>query len=294
MKPVTSRLLLQFKALADPVRARLVALCGLAECSVSELTKVTGQSQPRISQHLKQLCSVHLLERFKDGHFVYYRIPTGGEGAATRRNLLALLPDTEPQFEKDIRKLREIRAQGGRVVVPVSDRDRSLHRALVELTVAAPLGDLLDIGCGQGRILKLLASRAHRAVGVDIDSDARRLARAELLLAGTPNTTLRQGDMMSLPFADHEFDTIILDDVLTESSDPASVIREAKRLLSPGGRLLFLAAVENAGDSQLRAKFAAWAAAAGLRLAPPRPIPSNQPAWLLAVATTADHKSVAA
>lgn len=294
MKSASTRLLLQFKALADPVRARLVALCGLAECSVSELTQVTGQSQPRISQQLKQLCAAHLLERFKDGHFVYYRVPGEGDGAAMRRSLLALLPDDEPRFEKDVNTLREIRSQGGRVVAPVSDRDRSLYRALVELTVAAPLGDLLDIGCGQGRILKLLASRAQRAVGVDIDSDARRRARAELLLAGTANTTLRQGDMMSLPFADQEFDTIILDDVLRDAPDPAAVIQEATRLLSPGGRMLFLAAVSDVDLKDLRVKFAAWAAAAGLRLASPRSIPSNQPAWLLAVATTADRKSVAA
>lgn len=294
MKAESTRLLLQFKALADPVRVRIVALCSLAECSVSELTQVTGQSQPRISQHLKQLCAAHLLERFKDGHFVYYRVPGEGEGAATRRGLLALLPDDEPRFEKDVNTLREIRSQGGRVVAPVSDRDRSLHRALVELTVAAPLGDLLDIGCGQGRVLKLLASRAQRAVGVDIDSDARRRARAELLLAGTPNTTLRQGDMMSLPFADQEFDTIILDDVLSDAADPAAVIQEATRLLSPGGRMLFLAAVRDVDLKDLRVKLAAWAAAAGLRLASPRSIPSNQPAWLLAVATTADRKSFAA
>ncbi len=294
MQPSSTRLLLQFKALADPVRARLVLLCSLAECSVSELTTVTAQSQPRISQHLKQLCAAHLLERFKDGHFVYYRVPGNGAEAAARRSLLALLPDDEPQFEQDVSKLRDIRKQGGGVAVAVSDGDRSLHHALVELTVAMPLGDLLDIGCGQGRILKLLASRAHRAVGVDIDSDARRLARAELLLAGTPNTTLRQGDMMSLPFADQEFDTIILDDVLSSATDPAAVIREAKRLLNPSGRVLFLAAV-NGDDSQaLRTKFASWAAAAGLRLASPRSIPSNQPAWLLAVATTADKQSVAA
>ena len=167
MNSSTDNLLLRFKALADPVRARLVALCGVAECSVSELTKVTGQSQPRISQHLKQLCAVDLLERFKDGHFVFYRVRSTGEGAATRRHLLALLPNDEPQFDKDIGKLRAIRADGGVEAVSVSANDRSLHRALVELTVARPLGDLLDIGCGQGRILKLLASRAHRAVPED-------------------------------------------------------------------------------------------------------------------------------
>jgi len=137
MKPSTDKLLLQFKALADPVRTRLVALCGVAECSVSELTEVTGQSQPRISQHLKQLCTVNLLERFKDGHFVYYRVRSTGEDSATRRRLFALLPNDEPQFRKDIDKLRAIRADSEIIAAPVSEGDRLLHRALVELTVAA-------------------------------------------------------------------------------------------------------------------------------------------------------------
>jgi ArsR family transcriptional regulator len=294
MKSSTDKLLLQFKALADPVRARLVALCRVAECSVSELTTVTGQSQPRISQQVKQLCEVGLLERFKDGHFVYYRVRSSGDGSAARRRLLALLPEDEPQFGKDTKKLREIRADGGVIAAPVSESDRLLHRALVELTVARPLGDLIDIGCGQGRILKLLASRAHRAVGVDIDSDARRLARAELLLAGTPNTTLRHGDMVSLPFEDGEFDTVILDDVLGDANEPAAALLEAKRLVKPGGRVLLLAAVHNADASELREQFAEYAASANLRLASPRPVPANNPVWLLAVATSTDRPSAAA
>jgi SAM-dependent methyltransferase len=294
MKASTDSLLLQFKALADPVRARLVALCGVAECSVSELTKVTRQSQPRISQHLKQLCLVGLLERFQDGHFVYYRVPTLGHDSSTRRRLISLLPDDEPQFQKDVGNLREIRSDSDVVAVPVSGSDRLLHRALVELTVARPLGDLLDIGCGQGRILKLLASRAQRAVGVDIDSDARRLARAELLLAGTPNTTLRQGDMVSLPFDDNEFDTIILDDVLNVAKKPAEALREATRLLRIGGQLLLLTAVGESDIGVLRSQYAGWAATSKLRLAPPKAIPGKNPDWLLAVATLAGDASVAA
>jgi len=292
MKPPTNKLLSQFKALADPIKVRLVALCGVAECSVSELTEVTGQSQPRISQHLQQLCAADLLERFRDGHFVYYRVPMKGADPLLRRRLLALLPDDEPQFAKDTDRLRNLRAHDD--LVTPSDSDRRLHRALVELTVARPLGDLLDIGCGQGRLLKLLASRAQRVVGVDIDPDARRLARAELLLAGLPNCTLRQGDMFSLPFADGEFDTIILDDVLGDAEHPTRALAEALRLLRSGGRILLLASVGDEGITDLKARYTKWAASTGMRLAKPRSIPQKNPDWLLAVAMPADRAVAAA
>ena len=285
MKASTDRLLNQLKALADPVRVRLVALCGVAECSVSELTQVTGLSQPRVSQHLKQLIAEDLLERFRDGHFVFYRVPSNGQDAVARRRLLALLPEDEPEFARDVEKLRKLRAEDDPTPLVETGDERFLHKALVELTVAAPLGDLLDVGCGQGRILKLLASRANSAVGVDIDSDARRLARAELLLAGSPNCSLRHGDMYSLPFADQAFDTIILDGVLGEADRPADVIAESLRLLKAGGRVLLLSGTTKRTAEQIRSDFTDWAAQSGLRLAPPRSIPDKNPGWLLGVAT---------
>ncbi len=289
MKMSTDRLISQFKALADPVRVRLVALCAVTECSVSELTQVTGHSQPRISQQLKQLCAAELLERFRDGHFVYYRLAEAGRDASRRRRLIALLPDAEPAFAKDLERLRELRTQDNTEATGDTEADRSLHRALVELTVARPLGDLLDIGCGHGQILKLLASRSKRAVGVDVDPDARRLARAGLLLAGTANCSLRQGSMYDLPFADGEFDTVVLDDVLLQANDPAGALREAVRLLSPDGRILLLASTVDGSANDTARRFAELAADTELRLTRPRAIPVNNPAWLLAVATPISH-----
>ena len=291
MNPATDNLLRQFKALSDPIKVRIVSLCAVAECSVSELTTVTAQSQPRISQHLKQLCDVELLRRFRDGHFVYYRVPTKTAEPMARRRMLALLPDDEPQFDKDQKRLRELRAHGD--AAPASDADRRLHRALVALTVSHPLGDLLDIGCGEGRLLKLLASRAHRVVGVDTDPAARRLARAQVLLAGLPNCTLRQGDMYALPFPDAEFDTIILDDVLGAAEGPEAALAEARRLLKPGGRILLLATLAD-DVAALKQKFTDWAATTGMRLTRPRLIPEKNPDWLLAVATPADRAIAAA
>lgn len=296
MQRATEQLLARLKALADPVRMRIVALCVHGECSVSELTQVLSLSQPRVSQHLKQLCAVDLLERFRDGQFAYYRVPQRGGNASERRRVLALFPEDEPAFDRDIERLRELRGIPDSLPAVTTDdaEVRRLHRALVALTVVAPLGDLLDIGSGQGRILKLLASRARRAVGVDIDADARQFARAELLLAGAENASLRKGSMYALPFEDREFDTVILDDTLGEADEPILAICEARRLLKPGGRLLLLASVDGTDPARLEAQFSDWCRAAGLRLAPPQRVPSSEPHWLLAVATPASAGMAAA
>ncbi len=299
MSTNADRLIPQLKAMADPVRLRLLALCLRGEATVSELTEVMGQSQPRISQHLKQLVEAALLERFRDGHFVYYRVPLhhdkDSEQASERRRLFALLPDDDAVHDRDFERLCELRAKSG-LAVPAQDDDaqRELHRALIELTVTMPLGDLIDIGSGQGRILKLLGKRAQRAVGVDIDADARQLARSELLLAGVENCSLRQGDMYDLPFADKEFHTVILDDVLGEAKRPLAAIREAMRLLKPNGRLLILGQVDPQRQKPLAEQLVVWCRTAGLRLTQPRAIPSKQPDWLLAVATLPNGHSAAA
>ena len=133
----TTQLISQFKALADPVRLRIITLCGRAECSVSELTGVLGLSQPRVSQHLKQLCDAGLLERFRDGHFVYYRVSASGDDAPLRRRLLGLLPGDDPAFGADLDKLRGQRGMANEEREDVF-ADRALHRAFIELTVAAP------------------------------------------------------------------------------------------------------------------------------------------------------------
>jgi ArsR family transcriptional regulator len=289
----------QFKALADPVRMRLVALCARGECSVSDLTRVIGLSQPRVSQHLKQLCDVGILQRFRDGKWVFYRLAARrSSDGETNRRLLELIPQDGPILKADLARLRELR--GERVAkadtgdAPERLGDRVLYKALVELTVTEHLGDLLDVGCGRGQILKLLASRAHRAVGVDIDSDARRLARAELMLAGLPNCSLRGGDMYRLPFRDAEFDTIILDDVLADAKHPVRVLTEARRVLKPKGRLFVLLAIGERSPLELQSLLAAWSATAGLRLAPATLTPKINPQWLLSVATDPDRQSAAA
>lgn len=297
MQDSTETLLTQLKMLGDPTRLRLAALCRQGECSVSELTRVIGQSQPRISQQLKLLCDAGLLERFRDGKRVFYRVPARNVAPAALRQLLELIPDQDPVFEADRNLLRKGRGQ--RVEETTLDRlddsaARALHRAILDLTVTAPIGDLLDVGCGRGAILKLLASRANRAVGVDIDTNARQLARAELMLAGIPNASLRKGDMYRLPFADQEFNTIIIDDVLVDARYPVRAMEEARRLLRPGGRLFVLESVLKRPPAEIQASLAAWSKDADLRLTPARLVPKKNPVWLVSVATAVGSRNAAA
>lgn len=295
MKKDTAALLLHFKTLSDPTRLRLAALCRHGECSVSELTRVIGQSQPRISQQLKQLCEAGVLERFRDGKRVFYRVAEGNAAQAPLKELLALIPDDDPVFRQDLERLRYGRGQ--RVTAAPAGDDvaaRALHRAILDLTVTTHVGDLLDIGCGRGALLKLLASRANRAVGVDIDATARQLARAELMLAGIPNCSLRKGDMYRLPFDEDAFHTIIIDDVLINAKRPVSALEEARRVLRPNGRLYIVESVHDRAAAEIQQSLADWSKAAGLRLAPARQVPKKQPAWLVSVATAADSRDAAA
>ena len=297
MRESTEALLAKLRALADPTRLRLVALCRQGECSVSELTRVTGQSQPRVSQQLKALCEAGLLTRFRDGKRVFYRVPREADAGSDLQRLLDLVPDDDPVFSADRRLLEK--GRGERIGDFPADRHdeavrRALHRAVLDLTVTAPIGDLLDVGCGRGAILKLLASRANRAVGVDIDANARQLARAELMLAGLPNCSLRKGDMYRLPFADAEFNTIIIDDVLVDARRPVHALSEARRLLRPGGRLFILESVTGRNPHTIQQSLAGWSREAGLRLAPARLVPRKTPAWQVSVATAAGDRVQAA
>jgi ubiquinone/menaquinone biosynthesis C-methylase UbiE/DNA-binding HxlR family transcriptional regulator len=293
----TSVLIQRLKILGDPTRMRLIALCNKGECSVSELTRVIGQSQPRISQQLKVLCEAGMLSRFRDGKRVFYRVTRSGDWGKDLNQLLELIPHGDPEFEADWNLLQE--GRGDRIDCNSQDSQdesaqRALHRAILDLTVTTPIGDLLDVGCGRGSILKLLASRANRAVGVDIDADARQLARAELMLAGIPNCSLRKGDMYRLPFADAEFSTIIIDDVLANAQKPVRALAEARRLLRPGGRLFILESVAHQPSGQVQEALAAWSREAGLRLAPSRFVPQKNPTWLVSVATAAEKRTEAA
>jgi ArsR family transcriptional regulator len=239
------------RAVAEPTRLRLLALCAHGDLTVSELTQILGQSQPRVSRHLKLLCDAGLLDRLPEGSWVFYRLHRDGPAGRVARNILDLLPLEENGFARDrerfatVRRARaEAAARYFRENAPRWGEIRSLHvddaeveRRLVELIPPSAVRNLLDIGTGTGRILELFGAQGIAGVGIDLSREMLRIARANLDRAGLKDCYVRQGDMYQLPWPGPSFDAVTIHQVLHFADEPADVIAEAARVLKPGGRL---------------------------------------------------------
>jgi ubiquinone/menaquinone biosynthesis C-methylase UbiE len=233
-----------FRALADPTRLRIVALLRVMELSVGELAQVLGQSQPRVSRHVKILADAGLAERRREGSWVFLAL-----GDARRVAPVFAAIDTWGQgdasdavrAERSSAALRYFEGHAAEW-----DAIRSLHVAEAEVEAAigravgkGPVGRLVDVGTGTGRMLELLGPRAETAIGIDRSPEMLRFARAKLSSAPEiARAELRQGDMYALPLADRSADLVVLHLVLHYAQQPAAAVAEAARLLGPGGRLL--------------------------------------------------------
>ena len=247
-----------FRALADGTRLRILALLRSMELSVGELAQVLGQSQPRVSRHVKILCDAGLAERRKEGSWVFVALGVA-ERVAPVADALDAWGAIEPDHwaTADAARLAAVRAdraasaaQWFEANAREWDAIRSLHIAeeQVEAAIGAVLGiardggskvrQLIDIGTGTGRMLELFAGYAEQALGIDRSSEMLRLARAKLSSHGVDNTELRQADLYALPLGDGAADLAIVHHVLHFAQQPGAAIAEAARVLSAGGRLL--------------------------------------------------------
>jgi ArsR family transcriptional regulator len=245
-----------FRALADPTRLRIVNLLRAMELSVGELAQVLGQSQPRVSRHVRILIDAGLAERRKEGSWVFLNL-----GARERVEPLFAMLDRwsgvegeDPWAVADAARLAAVRADRAAAAARYFearardwDQIRSLHIAESEVEAAIgraladrAVGRLVDIGTGTGRMLELFAPAADHALGVDRSPEMLRLARAKLGQAGLAAADLRQGDMYTLPLPSGSADTVIIHQVLHYAQQPAGAVAEAARLLVPGGRLLIV------------------------------------------------------
>jgi ArsR family transcriptional regulator len=250
----TRSLVAALKAAAEPTRLRILLLLKAGELNVKDLTEILGQSQPRISRHLKLLSEAGLVERFRDGSWVYFHISDRTEGGRLTLRLLDAVAATDPVVIRDreradaMKGAREAAAQAYFGMHAAEwDRLRVLHVADVDVEAAiletlgrGPFKLLLDLGTGTGRILELLADRYERGLGFDVNQSMLAMARAKLSAAGLHHAQVRHGDLYHVPVADGVADAVVMHQVLHFLSEPHIAIKEAARALAPGGRLLIV------------------------------------------------------
>ncbi len=277
------------RALAEDTRIRILALLAEGELSVSDLTDILGQSQPRISRHLKLLVEAGLLERHREGAWAFFRFSDRAETARLLKPILAALDPADAQLAQDRERLAEVRGQRAAAaqaffarVAPRWDSLRSLHAseeaveaAILDAVGTRPIRSLLDLGTGTGRMLQLLGPRAERIVGLDASYAMLSVARANLERAGLTGVELRQGDIYAPPLVRESFDLVVVHQVLHYLDEPARALAQAARLVAPGGRLLLVDFAphgveflrESEGHRRLgfaAAQVAAWLEDAGL------------------------------
>lgn len=245
-------LLTKLRAAAEPTRLRLLALCAEADLSVGELTQIVGQSQPRVSRHLKVLCDAGLLDRAPEGTSVFYRMTDEVDGTRLAEALLGFVPPGDPVVALDRERLTAIRRTRGEAAARYFRENaaqwhevRSLHidEAEVESALSRIVAEirpdtLLDIGTGTGRMLELLGPGLQRGLGVDLSREMLAVARVNLERAGLRNCALRQADMYQLPLPGKSFDTVIFHQVLHFAENPQAALREGARVLREGGHIL--------------------------------------------------------
>jgi ubiquinone/menaquinone biosynthesis C-methylase UbiE len=239
-------------AAGEETRLRLLSLLADSELTVSEIVAILGQSQPRVSRHLKLLVEAGLVERRREGAWAFFRLAPTTVAGDFARNVVAWLDQADSVLTADrirLAEVRQARAENAAryFAAHASEWDaiRSLHApeaqveaAIREAVGGQPLRCVLDLGAGTGRMIELFAPQAERAIGVDLSSAMLAAARGRLEQTGIRNATLRQGDMYALPIERNSCDLVIVHQVLHYLDDPGRALREAARVLAPGGRLL--------------------------------------------------------
>ncbi len=245
------QLLQGLRAVAEGTRLRILGLCAHGDLTVTELVEILGQSQPRVSRHLKLLMEAGLLERNQEGNWAYYRLAPEAELA---RLIVDLIPAEDPAHALDLERLQAVKQTYEVQAAAYFRRNaanwsqiRALHvdeaevdAALAEAFVGEPIGDLLDIGTGTGHVLKLLSDRLTSGVGIDRSLDMLKVARSNLFRDGLRHCQVRQADMKQLPFRAEGFDAVTLHMALHYAERPEDALAEAARVLRPGGKLVVI------------------------------------------------------
>jgi len=242
------------RAAGEPTRLRLLALLAREELAVLELCSVLGQSQPRVSRHLKLLADAGLVERFPDGAWVFYRLCSTGQAGEMIAEILSRTDPADPVLAADANRLSAVwserASEAGEYFARNAARwdeirslyvsETSVEQAILEAAGPGPFDRLVDLGSGTGRMLTLLGPHAHHALGLDQSQQMLNIARNQVAEAGLQGCELRHGDIFGTRLPDACADLVVVHQVLHYLSDPAAATREAARLVSPGGKLIIV------------------------------------------------------
>ncbi len=240
------------RAAGESTRLRLLSLLSETDLTVSDLIEILGQSQPRISRHLKLLTEAGLLERYQEGAWAYFRLVDHGAGATLINSIIEQFDPSDKDIERDRERLQMVRkkraAQASEYFSSNAaewDKIRSLHidEASVEAAMLEMVGDrkinsMLDLGTGTGRVLELFSDIFEKGVGIDASRDMLSVARSRLDEVKLSRVQTRQADLYILPTPSASFDLVTIHQVLHYLHDPLGAIVEAAKALVPGGRML--------------------------------------------------------
>ena len=286
-----TELLTMLKALAEPTRLRVVSLLAHGEMTVSEIMQVLGQSQPRVSRHLKLLADAGLCERFPEGGWVFYRMVRNGPVSRLASIVEECTDSDDPQVQRDRQRLAELKALRSKnaehyfkAAAQQWAHIRSLHfsedaveGALLAAAVGRRFSNHVDVGTGTGRMLELFSAQSENGMGVDLSREMLHVARAKLSEAGLASRFVRQADASALPLEDGAGDLVTVHQVLHYLSEPDVALTECARVLAPGGLLLIVDFDEHRHEALRHehhhlhlgfppARVTGWLEAAGLRL----------------------------
>lgn len=240
------------KAVAEPSRLRIVSLLSRGDLTVTDITEILNQSQPRVSRHLKLLLEAGLIDRYQEGSWAFFTLSDADGDREFAKALVAAIDSNDTTIARDIERLEAVRlrrkeraadyfsanAESWDEIRSLHAPDQAVEQALLEVIGDRPFQSMLDVGTGTGRMLELFAPLCIRSVGIDLSRDMLAIARTNLESAGIADAQVRQGDIYAPPVDRDSFDLVVMHQVLHFLEDPAAAVREAARLLRPSGRFL--------------------------------------------------------